>query len=93
MPRSLQERRDALYAVLPYEVAELVRCARRYADRMDDMQFDEAEAELAVLRDQADDLRKWEDRQLRVQDACVDPPSPPKPRRKRSGRHLRVVVP
>lgn len=93
---TLQHRRHALYSALPFELAELIRSARRYADHMDDQHHANADAELSVLRAQADEVRKWEDRQLRVQDALGapkgQPPKPPRAKRRRSSaRHLRLV--
>lgn len=88
---TLQPSRAALYDKLPTELADLCRSARVYTNLMAEGLVECASSELELLKLLAEKVRRWEDRQLRLQVEAKKAEAPKRRLRRRAKSHLRLV--
>jgi hypothetical protein len=92
----LSARRHALYSKLPPELADLCRSIRQVAEAREAGKHDSAELELECTFLIIERVRRWEDRQMRLQDSAMAQITATKaPRKQRKVApgvpHLRLV--
>lgn len=93
---TMQERRTALYSKLPPELADLCLAVCAYSELQELGLASNADKQLEIVRLMVVRVRRWEDRQLRLQEQAakrvVEADKPKRRlRRKKVVPHLRLV--
>lgn len=87
----LSARRSGLYSKLPPELADLLRCVREAAEQREAGQLEQTAVELESMFLIVERVRRWEDRQLRLQDGAIEQLARPRRRQRKASPHLRLV--